>query len=223
MKLNDKGLLIVISGPSGVGKGTVRSALFEMEGHDLVYSISMTTRKPRKGEVHGREYYFVSEEEFKKYIEEGKMLEYAEFVGNYYGTPLNSVQDLLDQGKEVVLEIDVQGATQVREKMKDAVFIFIAPPSYDELLQRLVNRGTESREVIEARIEKAKREIDLAYMYDYIVVNDTVENAADKIVATIRASMRKLRELFTNIRKCWSKIMSRIRRNAISIYRPISF
>ena len=89
MKLNDKGLLIVISGPSGVGKGTVRSALFEMEGHDLVYSISMTTRKPRKGEVHGREYYFVSEEEFKKYIEEGKMLEYAEFVGNYYGTPLD--------------------------------------------------------------------------------------------------------------------------------------
>lgn|SRR5690554_102401 len=192
MKLNDKGLLIVISGPSGVGKGTVRSALFEMEGHDLVYSISMTTRKPRKGEVHGREYYFVSEEEFKKYIEEGKMLEYAEFVGNYYGTPLNSVQDLLDQGKEVVLEIDVQGATQVREKMKDAVFIFIAPPSYDELLQRLVNRGTESREVIEARIEKAKREIDLAYMYDYIVVNDTVENAADKIVAIIRAEHAKV-------------------------------
>lgn len=192
MKLNDKGLLIVISGPSGVGKGTVRSALFEMEGHDLVYSISMTTRKPRKGEVHGREYHFVSEEEFKKYIEEGKMLEYAEFVGNYYGTPLNSVQDLLDQGKEVVLEIDVQGATQVREKMKDAVFIFIAPPSYDELLQRLVNRGTESREVIEARIEKAKREIDLAYMYDYIVVNDTVENAADKIVAIIRAEHAKV-------------------------------
>lgn len=192
MKLNDKGLLIVISGPSGVGKGTVRSALFEMEGHDLVYSISMTTRKPRKGEVHGREYYFVSEEEFKKYIEEGKMLEYAEFVGNYYGTPLNSVQDLLDQGKEVVLEIDVQGATQVREKMKDAVFIFIAPPSYDELLQRLVNRGTESREVIDARIEKAKREIDLAYMYDYIVVNDTVENAADKIVAIIRAEHAKV-------------------------------
>lgn len=192
MKLNDKGLLIVISGPSGVGKGTVRSALFEMEGHDLVYSISMTTRKPRKGEVHGREYYFVSEEEFKKYIEEGKMLEYAEFVGNYYGTPLDSVQDLLDQGKEVVLEIDVQGATQVREKMKDAVFIFIAPPSYDELLQRLVNRGTESREVIDARIEKAKREIDLAYMYDYIVVNDTVENAADKIVAIIRAEHAKV-------------------------------
>jgi len=192
MKLNDKGLLIVISGPSGVGKGTVRSALFEMEGHDLVYSISMTTRKPRKGEVHGREYYFVSEEEFKKYIEEGKMLEYAEFVGNYYGTPLDSVLDLLDQGKEVVLEIDVQGATQVREKMKDAVFIFIAPPSYDELLQRLVNRGTESREVIEARIEKAKREIDLAYMYDYIVVNDTVENAADKIVAIIRAEHAKV-------------------------------
>lgn len=192
MKLNDKGLLIVISGPSGVGKGTVRSALFEMEGHDLEYSISMTTRKPRKGEVNGREYYFVTKEEFLKCIEEGKMLEYAEFVNNYYGTPLETVEKMLDSGKEVVLEIDVQGATQVREKMPDAVFIFIAPPSYDELLHRLIYRGTESRDVIEKRIEKAKREIDLAYMYDYIVVNDTVENAADKIIAIIRAEHAKV-------------------------------
>jgi len=192
MKLNDKGLLIVISGPSGVGKGTVREALFEMEGHDLVYSISMTTRAPRKGEVNGREYYFVTKEEFLNCIEEGKMLEYAEFVNNYYGTPLETIQNQLDMGKEVVLEIDVQGATQVREKMKDAVFIFIAPPSYDELLNRLVTRGTESPEVIQERIAKAKREIDLAYMYDYIVVNDTVENAADKIIAIIRAEHAKV-------------------------------
>mgnify|MGYP000995245758 CR=1 FL=1 len=192
MKLNDRGLLIVISGPSGVGKGTVRSALFNMKGHNLVYSISMTTRKPRNGEVNGREYYFVTKEEFMKNVEEGKMLEYAEFVGNYYGTPLAAVQELLDQGKEVVLEIDVQGATQVREKMKDAVLIFIAPPSYEELLNRLKARGTESDEVIKARIEKAKREIDLAYMYDYIVVNDTVENAADKILAIIRAEHAKV-------------------------------
>lgn len=192
MKLNDKGLLIVISGPSGVGKGTVRSALFELESHDLIYSISMTTRKPRAGEVDGREYYFVSEEEFQKNIEEGKMLEYAEFVGNYYGTPLDKLEDLLSSGKEVVLEIDVQGATQVREKMSDAVFIFIAPPSYEALYNRLVSRGTEAPEIIQARIEKAKREIDLAYMYDYIVVNDTVENAADKIIAIIRAEHAKV-------------------------------
>ena len=192
MKLDDKGLLIVISGPSGVGKGTVRSALFEMEGHDLVYSISMTTRKPRKDEVNGREYYFVTKEEFQKNIAEGKMLEYAEFVNNYYGTPLDTIEKQLELGKEVVLEIDVQGATQVREKMPDAVFIFIAPPSFDELVNRLTSRGTESIEIIRERVEKARREIDLAYMYDYIVVNDTVENAADKIVAIIRAEHAKV-------------------------------
>lgn len=192
MKLNDKGLLIVISGPSGVGKGTVRSALFQMEGHDLVYSVSMTTRPPRKGEVNGREYYFVSKEEFLKNIEDGKMLEYAEFVNHYYGTPLETVEKQLEMGKEVVLEIDVQGANQVREKMKDAVFIFIAPPSFEELVNRLKSRGTEPEEIIQERINKAKREIDLAYMYDYIVVNDTVENAADKIVAIIRAEHAKV-------------------------------
>lgn len=202
MKLNDKGLLIVISGPSGVGKGTVRSALFEMEGHDLVFSVSMTTRAPRKDEVDGREYYFVTKEEFEKQIAEGKMLEYAEFVGNYYGTPLDATNKLIEEGKEVVLEIDVQGAAQVREKIKDAVFIFIAPPSFEDLVSRLTIRGTESAAVIKERVEKARREVDLAYMYDYIVVNDTVENAADKIVAIIRAehatverTMRKYKEM----------------------------
>src|SRR5690554_5209734 len=124
MKLDKRGLLIVLSGPSGVGKGTVRSALFEMEGHDLVYSVSMTTRAPRKGEVDGREYYFVSREEFLKRIADGKFLEYAEFVNNYYGTPIDAVEKQLEEGKEVVLEIEVQGALQVREKMKDdAIFI----------------------------------------------------------------------------------------------------
>jgi guanylate kinase len=192
MKLDDKGLLIVISGPSGVGKGTIRSALFEMDDHDLVYSISMTTRKPRCDEVHGREYFFVSQEEFKKCISDGRMLEYAEFVNNFYGTPLDNVNKQLDRGKEVVLEIEVQGASQVREKMKDAVFIFIAPPSMADLYQRLATRGTESEDIINARIEKAKREIDLAYMYDYIVVNDNVENAADKIMTIIRAEHAKV-------------------------------
>lgn len=193
MKLDDKGLLIVLSGPSGVGKGTVRSALFEMEGHDLVYSISMTTRKPREGEQEGREYFFVSREEFEQKIAEGKMLEYAEFVNNYYGTPLDKVEEQLKLGKEVVLEIEVQGAMQVREKMKDAIFIFIAPPSIDALYKRLTRRGTESEEVIRERCEKATREIGLAYMYDYIVVNDEVRNAADKIIAIIRAEHAKTR------------------------------
>ena len=191
MKLDDKGLLIVLSGPSGVGKGTVREALFKIPGHDLVYSVSMTTRKPREGEVDGREYFFVTEEEFKKNIEEGKMLEYAKFVGNYYGTPLDEVNKQLNKGNEVVLEIEVQGALQVREKMHDAVFIFIAPPSIDALYKRLKKRGTDSEEIIKERIEKAQKEIKLAYKYDYIVVNDTVENAADRIMAIIRAEHAK--------------------------------
>jgi guanylate kinase len=201
MKLDDKGLLIVLSGPSGVGKGTVRSALFQMAGHDLVYSISMTTRKPRENEVHGREYYFVSQEEFEQCIQAGKMLEYAEFVGNFYGTPLEPVKQLLEAGKEVVLEIEVQGAAQVRQKMKDAILIFIAPPSMEDLYKRLSSRGTESPEVIRQRIEKAKREIGLAYMYDYIVVNDTVENAADKILAIIRAEHAKVERTIHNYKK----------------------
>lgn len=187
MKLDKKGLLIVISGPSGVGKGTVRNALFQMTGHDLTFSVSMTTRRPREGEVDGREYFFVTREEFEKRINEGKFLEYTEFVGNYYGTPLDKVNEALKEGKEMVLEIEVEGAKQVRKLMPDAVFIFIAPPTIGDLVKRLNKRGTESKEIINERYEKAIREIGLAYQYDYIVVNDTVDNAADKIMAIIRA------------------------------------
>ena len=201
MKLNTKGLLVVISGPSGVGKGTVRSALFKREGHDLVYSVSMTTRKPRVGEENGREYYFVSEEEFKKRIEEGKFLEYTQFVGNYYGTPLDKVNEHLENGKEVVLEIEVDGASQVREKMPDGVFIFVAPPTMQDLKKRLRSRGTESEEVIKERYDKARREIGLAKLYDYIVVNDTVENAADKIMAIIRSEHARTRRSLTGYNK----------------------
>jgi len=191
MKLNERGLLIVLSGPSGVGKGTVRKALFEKEGHNLVYSISMTTRKPRTGEVNGSDYYFVSKDEFEQKIKNGKMLEYAEFVGNYYGTPVDEVEKQLSDGNEVVLEIEVQGALQVREKMKDAIFIFIAPPSMEALEDRLKARGTEDIEIIKQRIAKAKSELNLAYKYDYIVVNDEVSNAADRIMAIIRAEHAK--------------------------------
>ncbi len=201
MKLDDRGLLIVLSGPSGVGKGTVRSALFEMTGHDLVYSVSMTTRAPRIGEKNGREYFFVTRNEFEERIKENKFLEYAEFVNNYYGTPLDKVEEQLDSGKEVVLEIEVQGALQVREKMKDAIFVFIAPPTMQDLYERLKNRGTEPIEVVEARCEKARREIKLAYLYDYIVVNDTVENAADKIMAIIRAEHAKTERTISSYSK----------------------
>lgn len=191
MKLNTKGLLIVISGPSGVGKGTVRKALFSRTGHDLDYSVSMTTRSPREGEIDGVDYYFVTKEEFKKQIAEGNLLEHAEFVGNMYGTPKDKVEEKLNKGHEVVLEIEVNGAMQVREKMKDAVFIFIAPPSYDALEKRLETRGTERGEVIKERLEKAHREIKMASSYDYIVINDEVSNAADRIMAIIRAEHAK--------------------------------
>lgn len=209
MKLNDKGLLIVLSGPSGVGKGTVRKALFEMPEQNFVYSVSMTTRKKRPGEVEGKDYYFVSREEFEEKIEEGKFLEHAEFVGNYYGTPLDKVNEQLNLGKEVILEIEVEGAAQVREKCKDAVFIFLAPPSKVALYKRLKRRGTESEEVIKERIDKANREFKLAFKYDYIVINDEVRNAADRIMAIIRAehakterSIHKYLELIENETDC---------------------
>ena len=191
MKLNERGLLVVISGPSGVGKGTVRKALFELEGHDLVYSISMTTRAPREGEVDGVDYYFVTKEEFEERIRKDQLLEYAIFVGNYYGTPKDKVDEQLELGKEVVLEIEVQGALQVREKAKDGVFVFIAPPNKEALYRRLLRRGTENPETIQKRMDKAEREFPLAHKYDYIVVNDEVTNAADRILAIIRAEHAK--------------------------------
>lgn len=191
MKLNDRGLLVVISGPSGVGKGTVRKALFNMPKHNLVYSVSMTTRDKREGEVDGVDYYFVSKEEFQKRRKEGKFLETAEFVGNYYGTPLDKVNEQLDMGNEVVLEIEVEGAIQVKRKVPDCVMIFIVPPGKQALYDRLKRRGTESEEVIEERITKANREFKLAHLYDYIVVNDEVNNAADRIMAIIRAEHAK--------------------------------
>lgn len=193
MKLNDRGLLVVISGPSGVGKGTVRKALFSMPNHNLVYSVSMTTRKMRPGEKEGVDYYFVSKEEFEKRIEEGKFLEHAEFVGNYYGTPLDKVNERLENGNEVVLEIEVEGALQVKKKVPDCVMIFIVPPGKQALYDRLRKRGTESEDIIEARIEKANREFKLAKYYDYIVVNDEVNNAADRIMAIIRAEHARTR------------------------------
>ncbi len=191
MKLNQRGLLIVLSGPSGVGKGTVRKALFETPDQDFVYSVSMTTRAPRPGEVDGVDYYFVSREEFEKQIADGNLLEYAEFVGNYYGTPKDKVEEQLNKGKEVILEIEVNGALQVRDKCKDAVFIFLVPPTRNALYQRLKSRGTEDEERIMARITKANKEFKLAHQYDYIVVNDEIYNAADRIMAIIRAEHAK--------------------------------
>ncbi|QWC00728.1 guanylate kinase [Mycoplasmatota bacterium] len=191
MKLNERGLLVVISGPSGVGKGTIRKALFKIPDNNFVYSVSMTTRKPRQGEVDGVDYFFVSREEFEERIRNNGFLEYAEFVGEYYGTPIDYIENQMDKGKEVIIEIEVQGALQVRERMPEAIFIFIVPPSKKSLLDRLKIRGTEEESKIQERISKAEREFGLAYKYDYIVVNDEVENAADRIYAIIRAEHAK--------------------------------
>lgn len=201
MKLNQRGLLIVISGPSGVGKGTVRRALFDMKNHNLIFSVSMTTRPPRSTEVDGVDYYFVTREEFERNIKEDKFLEWAEFVGHYYGTPKEKIESFLEKGKEVVLEIEVDGALQVRDKMKEAVFIFLVPPSKKALYNRLLSRGTEDKSIIEQRFQKAENEFNLAYKYDYIVVNDDVVNAADRIMAIIRAEHARTERTIHNYNK----------------------
>ncbi|MGG3738726.1 guanylate kinase [Aeribacillus pallidus] len=185
--MKEKGLLIVLSGPSGVGKGTVRKALFEQENTQFEYSISITTRPPREGEVDGVDYFFKTREEFERLIKEGKLLEYAEYVGNYYGTPVDYVKETMDAGKDVVLEIEVQGAKQVREKFPDGLFIFLAPPSLEELKNRIVSRGTETEELIINRLEEAKKEIEMMDLYDYVVVNDQVELACERIKAIVKA------------------------------------
>ena len=182
-----RGLLIVLSGPSGVGKGTVRKELFSQPDTNYEYSISMTTRNPREGEEDGVDYFFRTREEFEALIEQGGLLEHAEFVGNYYGTPLAYVHETLEAGRDVFLEIEVQGAAQIREKAPDALFIFLAPPSISELEQRLVGRGTETEDVIARRIATAREEVEMMSLYDYVVENDQVYNACDKINAIIVA------------------------------------
>lgn len=185
--MSDRGLLIVFSGPSGVGKGTVRQEIFSTPDHKFEYSVSMTTRAQRPGEVDGKDYFFRSREEFEELIRNGQMLEYAEYVGNYYGTPLTYVNETLDKGIDVFLEIEVQGALQVKKKVPDAVFIFLTPPDLNELQERLVGRGTDSEEVIDKRIERAREEIALMSEYDYAIVNDEVPLAAERVKRVIEA------------------------------------
>ena len=185
--MSERGLLIVFSGPSGVGKGTIRQEIFSTPDHKFEYSVSMTTRAQRPGEVDGKDYFFRSREEFEELIRNGQMLEYAEYVGNYYGTPLTYVNETLDKGIDVLLEIEVQGALQVKKKVPDAVFIFLTPPDLNELQERLVGRGTDSEEVIAQRIERAREEIALMSEYDYAIVNDEVPLAAERVKRVIEA------------------------------------
>lgn len=173
-----KGKFIVISGPSGVGKGTIYNVLLkEFNGW---YSVSMTTRKIREGEVDGVTYYYISKEEFKKRIDEGKVLEYNIYNDNYYGTPKDKIMEKMDEGINVFLEVDVNGARNIKKMFPDALLVYIAPPSIEDLRKRLINRGTESLEVIENRIKIAEEELKQVDMYDYVVVNDNLDDALDR-------------------------------------------
>lgn len=188
----ERGLLIVLSGPSGVGKGTVREALFEKNTNDFEYSISMTTREKRRGEKEGEDYFFRTREDFESLIASGGFLEFAEYVGNYYGTPLEYVNQTLNEGKDVFLEIEVQGALKVRKRMPEGIFIFLAPPNLNELKSRIIGRGTDEMHVIDKRMKKAVEELKLMEYYDYVVENDRVNNAARKIRNIIESEHLKV-------------------------------
>lgn len=179
------GILFVLTGPSGVGKGTVLTEVRKRK--PLFYSISATTRAPRPGETNGVEYHFMTREAFDRLAADGGFLEHAEYSGNCYGTPAAPVDAELQAGRDVLLEIEVQGAMQVKECRPDAIRIFLAPPSYAELERRLTGRGTEDAEAVHRRLETAKRELTLAPQFDYIVVNDTVEQAVSDVLAIMRA------------------------------------
>jgi len=207
MKMEEQGLLIVLSGPSGVGKGTVRGHLFEHYNNDFDFSISMTTREKRAGEVEGEDYFFRTKEQFEEYIKEGKLLEHANYVGNYYGTPIDYVRDTMAKGRDVFLEIEAQGALQVKKRMPEGIFIFLSPPDLEELEHRIENRGTDRPEVISKRMDKAVEELQLIKYYDYVVENDSVDAAARQIRSIIESEHLKVER---NIER-FSKIIEELK------------
>ncbi|ORI64199.1 guanylate kinase [Leuconostoc mesenteroides] len=197
--MTQRGLLIVLSGPSGVGKGTVRKAIFEEESIDFQYSISAITRQPRAGEVGGEDYFFVTREQFEEKINNGDMLEYAKYVSNYYGTPKSFIDETLASGRDVFLEIDVQGALQVKSKMPEGIYIFLTLPDLANLRDRLVGRGTDSADVIEKRVAAARDELKMMINYDYSVENDVVSNAVERIKSIITAERLRVTRVFDKI------------------------
>jgi len=192
--INEKGILLIISGPSGAGKGTVVSELKERSGYSL--SISATTREPRQNEKDGVHYFFKSKEQFEQMIENKKLLEYADFCGNYYGTPIDYVNRQIENNKTVILEIEIQGALQVKEIYPEAVLIFLTPPSMEELKKRLTGRATETPEKIKLRLERALEEIDNIDKYDYIIINDSVAQAVVDIECIVKAEKMRAKRNF---------------------------
>ena len=203
MKTMPKGILTVLSGFSGAGKGTAMKRLME-KYDDYALSISATTRNPREGEVDGREYFFKATEEFEKMIAQDELIEYARYVNHYYGTPRSYVEEQLENGKDVILEIEIQGALKVKEKFPDTLLVFITPPSAKELRRRLVGRGTESMEVIEQRLARAKEEAEGIDDYDCLIVNDDLESCVDELHSVIQNEKKKVArngEFISKIRK----------------------
>lgn len=189
--MQNRGVLAIVSGFSGAGKGTVMKAL--MNKYDnYALSISATSRAPRPGEMEGREYFYKSVEKFEKMIAEDELIEYAQYVGNYYGTPKAYVEKMLNEGKDVILEIELQGAMKVKAKMPDTVLIFITPPTADELKKRLVGRGTEDEATIDARLKRAAEEAEYMDSYDYLLINDVLEDCVDSLHELIQSERLKV-------------------------------
>lgn len=200
-----KGFLIVVSGPSGAGKNTLINSVIPSIPN-LQYSVSATTRKPRAGEIDGVDYFFVSDEEFDQMITDGEFLEWAEFVGNRYGTPKTFVQEKINQGKTVIMDIDIQGAQQVRQKMAEAVFVFLLPPTWEELRNRLIKRGKDPEEAITKRLEVSFTELSNIVDYDYFIINDQLENATERLETIIKAEWcRVARADLVEIQQYWRR------------------
>ncbi|MCI9635142.1 MAG: guanylate kinase [Hungatella sp.] len=189
--MSEQGILVVVSGFSGAGKGTLIKAMLEKH-HNYALSISATTRAPRQGEEDGREYFFVTREKFEEMIREGQLIEYARYVENYYGTPRQYVFQQMADGKDVILEIEIQGALKIKERFPDALLLFVMPPSADELKRRLVGRGTETMEVIDQRLHRAAEEAEGMTSYDYILINDKVDTCVDAMHQLIQAQHRRV-------------------------------